>query len=61
MFPPLGAGDLEADAFLSTLEDIGYSGWLVVEQDIFPRTPERFARASVDQRANRAFLSERGL
>jgi inosose dehydratase len=61
VFPPLGAGDLEIDAFLSTLEHIGYSGWLVVEQDIFPRTPERFARASVDQRANRAFLSERGL
>jgi hypothetical protein len=33
----------------------------VVEQDIFPRTAERFARAARDQRDNRAFLAARNL
>ena len=33
----------------------------MVEQDIFPRTAERFARAAQDQRDNRAYLSARGL
>jgi inosose dehydratase len=61
VFPPLGQGDLDVDLFIATLGDIGYTGWLVVEQDIFPQTAERFARAAADQRANRAFLKERGL
>jgi inosose dehydratase len=33
----------------------------VVEQDTLPTTAERFAQAAEDQRANRAFLSARGL
>jgi inosose dehydratase len=33
----------------------------VVEQDILPRSAERFARAAAEQRHNRAFLAERGL
>jgi inosose dehydratase len=33
----------------------------VVEQDILPRSAERFARAVEEQRHNRAFLAERGL
>jgi inosose dehydratase len=61
VFPVLGEGDLDCDAFISTLKDIGYSGWLVVEQDILPQTAERFERAIADQQANRAFLAERGL
>ena len=43
------------------LREIDYAGWMVVEQDIFPTTAERFARAAADQRANREFLKERGL
>lgn len=60
VFPVLGSGDLDVDGFLGGLRDIGYSGWLVVEQDIFPQTSHRFRRAAQDQRANRLFLSERG-
>ena len=60
-FPALGEGDLDADGVLGALRGIGYSGWLVVEQDTFPRTEERFARAAADQRANRKFLAQRGL
>jgi len=60
-FCVLGKGDLDADGVLAGLADIGFSGWLVVEQDSFPRTAERFARAAADQVANRAFLAERGL
>lgn len=60
-FPPLGEGDVGVDGVLDALRDLGWSGWLVVEQDTLPRTPERFARAAADQRANREFLRARGL
>lgn len=60
-FPPLGAGDLDADGVIAALGRIDYSGWLVVEQDTLPRTKERFERAAADQRANREFLARRGL
>ena len=60
-FPALGDGDLDADGVLGALRGIGYSGWLVVEQDTLPKTRERFERAAADQRANRAFLARRGL
>lgn len=60
-FPTLGNGDLEADAVIAALADIGFAGWLVVEQDTLPRTKERFEQAAADQRANRQFLVERGL
>jgi inosose dehydratase len=60
-FAPLGAGDLDADGVLDALRAIGYEGWLVVEQDSYPKTPERFAQAAADQRANRSFLAARGL
>jgi inosose dehydratase len=60
-FCALGHGDLDVQAVLDGLHRIGFQGWLVVEQDIFPRTAERFAHAAQDQRDNRAFLSARGL
>jgi len=59
-FPRLGEGDVDVDGVLRGLRDLGWSGWLVVEQDTLPRTPERFARAAADQRANREFLRARG-
>ncbi len=61
VFPVLGEGDLDARSFVTELIGIGYQGWLVVEQDILPQTPERFARAIQDQHANRAFLAELGI
>jgi inosose dehydratase len=60
-FCALGHGDLDVQEILDGLRTAGFSGWLVVEQDILPRTAERFARAAADQRDNRAYLSERGL
>ena len=60
-FPRLGQGDLDVDSFLAALRRDGYLGWLVVEQDSFPQTAERFERAAADQRANREFLARRGL
>ena len=60
-FPVLGKGDLDADGLIAALAEIGYQGWLIVEQDILPQTSERFEQAIQDQRANRAFLAERGL
>ena len=60
-FCELGHGDLDADAVLGGLRQISFGGWLVVEQDILPRSAERFARAAAEQRHNRAFLAERGL
>jgi inosose dehydratase len=60
-FCALGQGDLDVTGILDGLRNIGFGGWLVVEQDIFPRTAERFARAARDQQDNRAFLSARGL
>jgi len=61
VFPRLGEGDLDLDGVLQAMADVGYSGWLVVEQDILPTSAERFAQAAEDQRANRAFLAARGL
>ena len=60
-FCELGRGDLDTGAILDGLRGISFSGWLVVEQDILPRSAERFARAADEQRRNRAFLAERGL
>jgi inosose dehydratase len=60
-FCALGNGDLDVQAILDGLGKAGFQGWLVVEQDILPRTAERFARAADDQRYNRGYLAERGL
>ena len=60
-FCALGKGDLDVPAVLDGLAEIGFGGWLVVEQDILPQTAERFARAAQDQRDNRAYLAARGL
>src|SRR5712691_171011 len=61
VFCALGGGDLDVDAVLAGLRTISFGGWLVVEQDILPRSADRFARAAAEQRHNRAFLAERGL
>jgi inosose dehydratase len=60
-FCALGHGDLDVAGVLDGLREVGFSGWLVVEQDILPRTAERFARAAQDQRDNREYLAARGL
>ncbi len=60
-FPALGEGDVDVAGVIAALADNDYAGWLVVEQDIFPRTAQRFARAIEDQRLNRQFLAAHGL
>jgi len=60
-FCRLGAGDVAIDDVLGALREIGYSGWLVVEQDILPDPAEPAGQAAADQVANRAYLRERGI
>ncbi len=58
-FCRLGDGDLDVDAVLNALRD-GYSGWLVVEQDVLPDADDPLGTPAHDQRANRQFLKARG-
>ena len=60
-FCALGDGDAVVVGVLDALESIDYEGWLVVEQDIFPQTADRFAQAIADQRLNRQFLAAHGV
>ena len=59
-FCALGEGDVDVEGVLATLDEQEFTGWLVVEQDIFPQTAQRFAQAINDQRLNRRFLADRG-
>jgi inosose dehydratase len=61
VFCALGEGDVDIDGVLNELVRIDFEGWMVIEQDIFPQTAERFAKAIADQQANRQYLSSRGL
>jgi inosose dehydratase len=61
VFCALGEGDVDIDGVLAELERMNFEGWLVVEQDIFPQTSERFAKAKEDQRFNRQFLTNHGI
>ena len=60
-FCELGGGDVDLGGVFEALAAHDFSGWLVVEQDIFPQTADRFRQAIDDQRANRRFLSAHGL
>jgi inosose dehydratase len=60
VFCELGGGGVQIDALLSILRDVGYAGWLVVEQDSIPAATD-LTRAARDQAANRQFLRARGL
>lgn len=59
-FRELGAGDLDVDGFISALRAVGYSGWLVVEQDRIPAPGEGLDSAAAQER-NRRFLRQRGI
>ncbi len=60
-FCRLGGGDFKCRAVLDALKEVGYQGWLVVEQDIFPEVANNGGQAAKDQKASRSFLSEFGL
>ena len=59
-FCPLGQGDVAVDGVLEALDDIGYSGWIVVEQDMIPEEGESPQIAADEQRHNREYLAARG-
>ena len=60
VFCPLGAGQGKIEQVLESLRSGGYVGWIVVEQDVLPRSPDAYRRASVQQQENRQYLRERG-
>jgi inosose dehydratase len=59
-FCALGDGDIAVDEVLAALAEIGYNGWLVVEQDILP-DPANPGEPAQDQRRNRQYLRAHGL
>ena len=57
VFPELGQGSVDFETFRNLIEEIGYDGWGVVEQDILPDTDaEPLASAG----RNREFLKRLG-
>lgn len=59
-FCALGDGDLDVKQILEALGDTGYTGWLIVEQDVLP-DPEQPDEPAADQRRNRDYLRQHGL
>jgi inosose dehydratase len=59
-FCALGDGDIDIERVLGALAEIGYSGWLVVEQDVLPDADNPNEPAE-DQRRNREYLRGHGL
>jgi inosose dehydratase len=59
-FCALGDGDIDIAGVLDALGEIGYSGWLVVEQDVLP-DPANPGQPAQDQRRNREYLRAHGL
>jgi inosose dehydratase len=59
-FCALGDGDIDVEQVLKALAAIGYSGWLVVEQDVLP-DPDNPSEPAEDQRRNREYLRANGL
>jgi inosose dehydratase len=60
VFCPLGAGQGRIDEVLDSLRSGGYVGWIVVEQDVLPRSPDAYRQASEQQQENRQYLRDRG-
>jgi len=58
VFCELGTGDVDLEGFFGELARSGYSGWLVVEQDMVPQSPQDAAEAEASQVRNRAWLTE---
>ena len=58
VFCALGTGDVDLDGFLAELARSGYSGWLVVEQDMAPQSAQDAADAEAAQIRNRTWLTE---
>ena len=61
MFVSLGDGDLGCSNFPRGLDELGYRGWIVVQQDIFPQLGDRAEKVRLDQERSRGFLIEHRL
>jgi len=59
-FCPLGEGDIPIGDVLDAIAEVGYAGWLVVEQDVLP-DPSDPDRPAAEQRRNREYLRAHGL
>jgi inosose dehydratase len=59
-FCRIGTGDLDVGGYLGEIAALGYSGWVVVEQDLLPDAADTFEAVTADQRANREFLRAHG-
>ncbi|GAB2963685.1 TIM barrel protein [Nonomuraea fastidiosa] len=59
-FARLGEGELDLPAVIRTLDEIDYSGWVIVEQDTLPGR-RTVAQNIADQAANRQKLKDLGL
>ncbi len=57
VFVPFGAGDLPIETFMAEVVASGYTGWLVVEQDLLPQPGDDPAAVRVDHLRNREVLS----
>jgi inosose dehydratase len=58
VFCELGTGDVDLEAFFAELRSSGYSGWLVVEQDLIPAPDEDASGAIEAQARNRRWLED---
>ncbi|WP_159621774.1 TIM barrel protein [Ruania rhizosphaerae] len=56
-FVPLGDGDLDLDATMEQILGSGYSGWLVIEQDVIPQAGDDSGQPQAHQRRNRDALT----
>ncbi|MFI6709712.1 TIM barrel protein [Nonomuraea sp. NPDC050478] len=59
-FAPLGEGELDLPGVVRALEETGYTGWVIIEQDTLPGR-RSVAQNITDQAANREKLRELGL
>jgi inosose dehydratase len=58
MFRPLGAGDVDIAGMVRILENGGYAGWYVLEQDVMLAEAPAGDGPVVDVRASLAYLTE---
>jgi inosose dehydratase len=61
VFCPLGSGDAQVDRCIAELDRHGYTGWVVVEHERPLGLTWTLRDAADAQRANRAWLAERGI
>jgi inosose dehydratase len=61
VFCPLGAGQGGIANVVALLQSAGFTGWVVVEQDVLPQGAAGYKQAAEDQVASRAYLRSLGL